>query len=45
VLHSPGCQTAAASGAEYWMFDGALLDERRKKMESQQFEEGAEGDA
>lgn len=45
VLHSLGYQTPAASGSEYWMFDGELLDERRKRMESQQFEEGVEGDA
>jgi hypothetical protein len=45
VLQSLGYQTAAASGPEYWIFDGELLDERQKKMESQQFEQGAERDA
>lgn len=45
VLHSLGYQTPAASGSEYWMFDGELLDERRRKMEAQQFEQGSESDA
>lgn len=38
VLHSLGYRTPAASGSEYWMFEGELLDERRKRLESQQFE-------
>ena len=41
VLHSLGYKTPSASGSEYWMFDGELLDERRKRIESKQFEESA----
>ncbi len=41
VLHALGYKTPAASGSEYWMFAGELLDERRKRMESSQFEEDA----
>ena len=44
VLHKLGYQTPSASGSEYWMFDGELLDERRRRIESQQFEEGTEAD-
>ena len=38
VLQSLGYRTVAASGSEHWMFDGELLDERRRRME-QQFED------
>jgi hypothetical protein len=37
VLHSLGYQTPAASGSEYWIFEEELLDERRKRMEAEQF--------
>lgn len=37
VLQSLGYQTSAASGSEYWMFEGELLDERRRKIEEKQF--------
>ena len=37
VLHSLGYQTPAASGSEHWIFEEELLDERRKRMESEQF--------
>ena len=39
TLHSLGYSTPSASGSEYWMFDGELLDERRKRMETEQFDE------
>lgn len=37
VLHTLGYKTTAASGSEYWMFDGELLDERRLRIEAEQF--------
>lgn len=40
VLHSLGYKTTSVSGSEYWMYDGELLDERRKRLEATQFEEG-----
>jgi len=39
ALHSLGYSTQNASGPGYWMFEGELLDERRQRMESEQFEE------
>ena len=45
VLHSLGYKTPAASGSEYWMYDGELLDERRKRLEVKQFEEGVADEA
>lgn len=45
VLQSLGYKTPSASGSEYWMFDGELLDERRKRMESQQFDESVSDDS
>lgn len=39
ALHSLGYNTPAASGSEYWMFEGELLDERRNRMEAEQFDE------
>jgi hypothetical protein len=38
ILQKLGYQTSAASGSGYWMFDGELLDERRRRMESETFE-------
>ena len=38
ALHRLGYKTPAASGSENWMFDGELLDERRKRMEAEQFD-------
>ena len=38
VLHKLGYKTPAASGSEHWMFDGELLDERRRRLEAEQFE-------
>jgi hypothetical protein len=39
VLGELGYKTPAASGSWYWMFDGELLDERRRRLEAEQFEE------
>jgi len=34
-----GYNTPTASGSEYWMFDGELLDERRRRIEAEQFDQ------
>ncbi len=39
ALHSLGYTTISASGPGYWMFEGELLDERRRRMEAEQFSE------
>lgn len=39
ALHKLGYQFAAASGSEHWMFDGELLDERRRRIEAEQFDQ------
>lgn len=39
ALHLLGYKTPSASGPEYWMFDGELLDERRRRLEAEQFEQ------
>jgi hypothetical protein len=39
ALHSLGYTTPTASGSGYWMFEGELLDERRVRIESSQFDE------
>jgi hypothetical protein len=39
ALHRLGYQTPAASGSQYWMFDGELLDERRRRFETEHFNE------
>jgi hypothetical protein len=39
ALHGLGYSTPAASGSGYWKFDGELLDERRRRMETEQFDE------
>lgn len=38
ILHRLGYQTPAASGSEHWMFEGELLDERRRRMEAEHFD-------
>ncbi len=38
ALHRLGYKTPTASGSEHWMFDGELLDERRRRMEAEQFD-------
>jgi T5orf172 domain len=44
VLGRMGYTTSAASGSINWMFDGELLDERRRRIEAEQFEQpGSEG--
>lgn len=44
ALHKLGYQTPAASGSEFWMFDGETLDERRRRLEAEQFDQpGAAG--
>lgn len=45
ALHALGYTTPAASGSEYWMYEGELLDERRKRLESNQFDEAQPNDA
>lgn len=39
ALHGLGYSTPAASGPGYWMFNGELLDERRRNMEAKQFDD------
>lgn len=39
ALHRMGYQTPTASGSDYWMFDGELLDERRRRIEAESFDE------
>lgn len=39
ALHDKGYATTSASGSEYWKFDDELLDERRRRMEAEQFDE------
>ncbi|HWQ27247.1 MAG TPA: GIY-YIG nuclease family protein [Chlorobaculum sp.] len=39
ALQSLGYKTSAASGSDYWKYDGELLDERRRRMESEQFDQ------
>jgi hypothetical protein len=37
ALHSLGYNSTNVNGAVYWMFEGELLDERRQRIESEQF--------
>lgn len=39
ALHRLGYSTPAASGPGYWKFEGELLDERRQRIEAEQFDE------
>ena len=39
ALHKLGYKTPSASGSEYWMFEGELLDERRRRLEAEQFDQ------
>ena len=39
ILHRLGYKTPSASGSEHWIFDGELLDERRRRFEAEQFDE------
>lgn len=36
-LHAMGYKTPAASGPGYWMFEGELLEERRRRLEVEQY--------
>ena len=45
ALQSLGYSTPAASGSEYWMWNGELLDERRRRMEAEQFDASPAQDA
>lgn len=38
ALRGLGYQTPTASGSEYWTFEDELLDERRRRMEAEQFD-------
>ncbi|WP_141351571.1 GIY-YIG nuclease family protein [Zoogloea ramigera] len=38
ALQEMGYKSTTVSGSGYWMFDGELLDERRVRLEAQQFE-------
>jgi len=42
ALHSLGYTTPSASGPGYWMFEGELLDERRRRIEAEQFEDSSD---
>lgn len=43
ALHRLGYRTPTASGSEHWLFEGELLDERRRRMEAEQFDASAPG--
>lgn len=45
ALHSLGYTTPSASGPGYWMFEGELLDERRRRMEAEQFNDSSNSNA
>ena len=39
ALHRLGYKTPSASGSEHWMFNSELLDERRRRIEAEQFDD------
>ena len=39
ALNRMGYKTPAASGSEHWLFEEELLDERRRRLEAEQFNE------
>lgn len=39
ALHGLGYKTPSASGSDYWKYDGELLDELRRRLEAEQFEQ------
>jgi hypothetical protein len=43
ALQRLGYKTPTASGSEHWMFDGELLDERRRRLEAEQFNQAPPG--
>ena len=44
ALHRMGYKTPTASGSENWMFEGELLDERRRRLEAERFDEVRPGE-
>lgn len=43
VLHRMGYKTPTTSGSDHWMFEDELLDERRRRLEAEHFDELEEG--
>lgn len=39
LLRDLGYKTPTAQGPAYWMFDGELLDERRRRLEAERFDQ------
>lgn len=37
ILNRMGYKTTSVSGSDYWVYDGELLDERRRRLEEQEF--------
>ncbi|WP_297462806.1 GIY-YIG nuclease family protein [Ferrovum sp.] len=42
ALNRMGYTTTSASGSEYWMFDGETIDERRRRLEAEKFDQSSE---
>lgn len=42
ILQELGYTTPSAQGPAYWMFEGELLDERRRRLEAEKFDEKAQ---
>lgn len=38
ILQQLGYRSQVVSGSSYWMFEGEILDERRRRMEARQFD-------
>ena len=38
IFQQQGSQTTSVPGTEYWMYEGETLDERRQRIETEQFE-------
>jgi hypothetical protein len=43
VLREMGYKSPTVSGSVYWMFEGELLDERRRRLEAERFDEPLAG--
>lgn len=41
ILQAKGYSVGSVSGSVFWMYEGETLDERRQRMESEQFESAA----
>jgi hypothetical protein len=39
IMNEMGYKTPAVSGSEHWMFEGELLDDRRQRIEEEQFDQ------